>query len=534
MTTTESDDVTKPAAKPSADAPNERGGATPAPPVLRRRLPGRKWLIGGAVAAVAVIAVIGFGTGGNGAVDPEESAGPVNTAEVVLTDLVQEVSFDGTLGSVAGDPIVASTAGVVTDVAPAGSTVTEAGVLYQVDNEPVVLLYGDTPAYRDLALGSELMTVSAAGTGVITDIAEPGTIIEQGDIVYWVDGHPVIALYGTTPVYRTLQDESPNITGPDVLQLEEALADLGFDFDGSLGIDGEFTYYTSLAVQLWQEDLGIEVDGELDPSEIVFVPGPSQITETIAATGQTVQPGTPVVTLATGDPLTGSDVEQLERALADLGHDADGDLTVDTVFTAATSAAIAAWQADIGQTPDGVVNLGEAVFLPGPIRVGDQLATTGSTIDDGEPVLAVSSAQQVVRMDVPAVDQALVDVGDAVTVVLPDFEEARATVVSVSSTVTVNTDGDTLFEAIAELDDPTAATGLDEVPVTVDVPGDTVSGVLAVPVTSLVALSEGGYAVEVEDAGGYRLIAVEPGLFADGLVAVTGDGLSAGDTVTLP
>jgi hypothetical protein len=59
--------------------------------------------------------------------------------------------------------------------------------------------------------------------------------------------------------------------------------------------------------------------------------------------------------------------------------------------------------------------------------------------------------------------------------------------------------------------------------------------VLAVPVTALVALSEGGYAVEVQGADGTtRLIAVETGLFADGTVEVTGSGLEAGMLVIVP
>ena len=56
--------------------------------------------------------------------------------------------------------------------------------------------------------------------------------------------------------------------------------------------------------------------------------------------------------------------------------------------------------------------------------------------------------------------------------------------------------------------------------------------VLAVPVNALVALLEGGYAVEVvEDDGSRRYVRVETGLFEDGLVEVSGDGLEAGDTV---
>ena len=59
--------------------------------------------------------------------------------------------------------------------------------------------------------------------------------------------------------------------------------------------------------------------------------------------------------------------------------------------------------------------------------------------------------------------------------------------------------------------------------------------VLAVPVNALVALLEGGYAVEVVDAdGARRYVGVETGLFEDGKVEVAGDGIAAGDLVVVP
>jgi hypothetical protein len=51
------------------------------------------------------------------------------------------------------------------------------------------------------------------------------------------------------------------------------------------------------------------------------------------------------------------------------------------------------------------------------------------------------------------------------------------------------------------------------------------SGVLAVPVGALVALREGGYAVQTAD-GRYR--AVQTGMFANGMVEISGDGLAEG------
>jgi hypothetical protein len=72
-------------------------------------------------------------------------------------------------------------------------------------------------------------------------------------------------------------------------------------------------------------------------------------------------------------------------------------------------------------------------------------------------------------------------------------------------------------------------TELDEAPVDVDVETARAEGVLAVPVQALLALAEGGYALEVVDGPGEtHLVGVETGSFADGYVEVAGDGVTEG------
>jgi multidrug efflux pump subunit AcrA (membrane-fusion protein) len=79
------------------------------------------------------------------------------------------------------------------------------------------------------------------------------------------------------------------------------------------------------------------------------------------------------------------------------------------------------------------------------------------------------------------------------------------------------------------LDRPNAAGRLDQAPVDVYVTTQTRRGVLAVPVTALLALKEGGYAVEtVDPAGRQQLVAVRLGVFSNGMVEVSGSGLRAG------
>jgi hypothetical protein len=86
------------------------------------------------------------------------------------------------------------------------------------------------------------------------------------------------------------------------------------------------------------------------------------------------------------------------------------------------------------------------------------------------------------------------------------------------------------------VDDPKAASEPDQTPVSVAFTSAGAKGVLAAPVTALIALAGGGFAVEVVDSSGAtHLVAVEPGLYAvGGLVEVKGNGIQEGTTVVVP
>ena len=78
-----------------------------------------------------------------------------------------------------------------------------------------------------------------------------------------------------------------------------------------------------------------------------------------------------------------------------------------------------------------------------------------------------------------------------------------------------------------------ANAAFDSSPVEVLVTAERAEGVLSVPVDALLAVAEGGYAVERVRSGHTQLVGVEPGAFADGYVQVTGD-LTEGDEVVVP
>ncbi len=490
----------------------------------RRRWP---WIVLGVIVFAAI--ALGLMTRSSSPATEDETADVVNTAEVVTTDLTEIETLDGTLGRVAADPIQTLKSGVLTFAAAAGDVVENGEVLYRIEGDPVVLLTGDFPPYRNIGLTAGDRGVFAGINGTITAMPDVGPVIDQGDVVFEIDGQPVVALYGDTPAYRTMADLSDDMTGTDVAQLETALAALGFT---GFTADDEYTGATENAVEDFQESIGAVADGIVNLGEVVFIPGPSIVTG-VTAVGAQVGASQAAVVLATEPLSAGPDVAQLEAALVALGY-GDG-LTADDTFTLETRDAVLAWQADIGADTDGIVNLGEVYFAAGALRVNDQLTSVGATVGTGSPILGTTAAEIVVKVDLPADDQDLLSAGDGVVVVLPDNSEVAATVDSVATVATFDQQGNAVFEVVISLDDPSAAAGLDEAPVDVEVVSDSVSSVLAVPVSALVALSEGGYVVEVQqDDGTTVLVSIEPGFYADGLVEVTETELAPGMLVVVP
>jgi peptidoglycan hydrolase-like protein with peptidoglycan-binding domain len=237
----------------------------------------------------------------------------------------------------------------------------------------------------------------------------------------------------------------------------------------------------------------------------------------------------------------GADVAQLEENLAALGYTG---FTADDEYTSATAEAVEEWQQDLGvASPGGVTGRSEVLFLPAGGRVDAQPAAVGDTLQPGTAVVELTGTAQVVDLEVDQADADLVAAGTAVTVVLPDGTELAGTVESTS----VSSSGDSMDAAAAAsgeaedvtvaeivLTDPDGLAAAEPAGTTVDVElaVDSRDGVLTVPVNALLALAEGGYGLElVADDGTTSVVAVETGLFADGRVEVSGDGVAEGVVV---
>jgi hypothetical protein len=218
----------------------------------------------------------------------------------------------------------------------------------------------------------------------------------------------------------------------------------------------------------------------------------------------------------------GPDVKLVEENLRDLGYRGFG--TPDTKFTAGTEAAIKKWQKALGVDQTGVIELGDVVVTPAPVRVSTVKAALGD--DAAGEVLEYTGTTRLVTVDLDEDQKDLAPVGAKVTLTVGGTR-VPGTVTSVDpAPPSEDPNAEQGFVATVSIDgelDAAASGSVD-----VEITAAARQGVLVVPVGALLALAEGGYAVELPSG---TLVAVTTGLFADGLVEVAGEGLTEGTKV---
>lgn len=308
----------------------------------------------------------------------------------------------------------------------------------------------------------------------------------------------------------------------DLVEREELDGTLGYGEATQLSLGGQGTI-TALAAEGSLVERGGTL-GEVDGLPVSLLYGTRPMWRSMGE-GST-EAGT--------STTNGADVAQLEENLVAMGYGTAANLGPNETWSQATTAAVKRWQRDLGVEETGRIDLGSVVFAPGELRIGSHLAEPGAGA--GAPALSVTGTERLVEVALAANRQGVVSVGQAVEVELPDGTVVPATVRSVASVVTPGdpqTGGGPTVDVVVVLDDPSSAAGLDQAPVDVQIVSVQAEDALAVPVEALLALAEGGYALERPDGS---LVGVETGAFADGYVAVTptsGD-LAEGDEVVVP
>jgi Putative peptidoglycan binding domain len=341
----------------------------------------------------------------------------------------------------------------------AGSRGTPGGLADNADPTSVTSVsQGDISSQTQVSgtLGySGTYTVVNQAQGTVTSLPAIGQVVSEGQVLYDVSGNPVLLLYGTTPAYRTLSEG------------------------------------------------------------------------------------------ATDAATSGADVGNLNYDLVALGYLSSADIASEPDdFTAYTKAAVEKLQAALGVTQDGVLSLGQVVFLPSAARITavGQNTVVGGLAQPGSQILTATSTTRVVTIDLNADQQGDVAVGDKVTITLPNSQTTPGTVTSVGTVATTPSGSGSgnstpTVTVLVKPDNPTATGSLDQAPVEVSITAASAKNAFIVPLDALLPLAGGGYALEVIGAKGvHSLEPVTLGLFDDGneQVQVSGPGVHAGQRIVIP
>ena len=137
-----------------------------------------------------------------------------------------------------------------------------------------------------------------------------------------------------------------NDVGPRVKQIQQKLNDLGYNVGQ---VDDRFGYLTYQAVQAFQKNNGLKVDGIVGPDTWAKLFGASPVPA--PSGGPSASPGLPQpIRLQYND--TGAQVGQLQTRLFELGYYKGA---IDSGFGYATYEAVRAFQKNNGLTVDGIV-----------------------------------------------------------------------------------------------------------------------------------------------------------------------------------
>ncbi len=128
-------------------------------------------------------------------------------------------------------------------------------------------------------------TVFNRMSGTITWLPQVGQVIKPGHALYYVDNQPIVLFNGATPAYRDLSSSASN--GPDILELNRGLVDMGFDPNHEITVDNSWQTGTTDAVDRWQNSLGETETGTITLGEVVFLPGVQRITSVDTVLGST-------------------------------------------------------------------------------------------------------------------------------------------------------------------------------------------------------------------------------------------------------
>ena len=536
---------------------------------------------------VVLIAVAALGYGGYyfGTQNTETSTSSktleLTTTPIQKGDLAKKEEYNGTLRQTDSRVLNSPMSGVVTFVPKEGTIVNFGEVLFAVDNKPVILVEGETPFYRTLDLNSDpgpdvfqleraLVFLGYAAEDFLPDETFDETTSNMLNALY-ID-YKIETKSEVTPTEQVAinlkQAEVENIedtisdggtTIAEVNSKKKILEDLQKDSVTTLAevnskkkILDDTIENSTKENAAWQTATNLIEDYYQQIDLLKDLTNPRTLAKSQETRDEEIKNYEDLIEEqkriremeeGEGSVVDGAEalaIENAQKAYDDAlksyneGVDQDSELAkakeeLDELKLSAKSETFSPTNAYASKTA---------------IIVGSYISDVGSAVTLNSPLYNISSIGIEVVFQVDATDQETVSLGDSVEIELPTDERVPTIITFIDQVVTQTQAGE-FIEVTLEVLNPEEIEAYDQAPVKVFVTTEISENVLYVPVNALLALAEGGYALEIYDGqldGGTfegesgvdtSYVAVEIGVFTDGFVEVKGN-ISEGQTVVVP
>ncbi len=398
----------------------------------------------------------------------------------------------------------------------------------------------------------KLDTSSFSGAAIVTgQVPAVGTELKALSIVAEISGRPVFVLPGELPSYRTLRI---GVSGPDVLQLKQALASVGIAagdvnnnvFDQALA-DGIATLYAQVGYPLPPNDEG--ADANFRAAQQAVTDAQSNVNSAQNAYNNASSGNVDPVALkradnavaqaqrelasAEGDPSRADEVPGLKDALAltQLERDqlfADPDTSAEWAALESARAGLTSAEESLADAREAIqphLPSSEVLYLTQLPRLVNEVNISRGSAPEGV-AMSVSGATLELAGSVAAAEGKLLTVGTVATFAMPDDTEHTATITKVTPGKAATDRWSVTMEPAPFTPEQIAQVQGTNVRVQIPV-GATDGDVLSVPPSALTAGPGGDSRVEVVtgdprdgEKAETRMVTVETGLAAGGYVEV--------------
>ena len=478
----------------------------------------------------------------------------LTTVSIQKGDLAKKEEYNGTLRQTDKKILNSPTNGVVTFLPKEGSVVNFGEVLFIIDNKPVILLQGSTPFYRTLDLNSD--------PGVdIQQVEEALVYLGYADSTFVPDE---VFDEQTSKMLNTLYIDYGIDTKSEITPTEQVLINQKQDeielLENTVSDGG-----TTLSEVNNKKKLLDDAKENATKENAAWQAAENEIERIQNLIDELTYESMSEDTRAGKKAQYEEDIKTQERIQS---REAGKESGIDATEQLAIDNAQKVYDETLDSYNEGIdrdAELAKAreelnelqlssiseTFSPTnafaaktPIIAGSIINDLGSAVALNSPLYNISSVGIEVVFQVDATDQETVTLGKNVEIELPTDERVPTVITFIDQVVTQTQAGD-FIEVVLEVLNPEEVEAYDQAPVKVFLTTEVSENVLYVPVNALLALAEGGYALEVyegviegstfEGVSGVdtTYVAVEIGVFTDGFVEVIGN-IQEGQLVVVP